>query len=315
MNTQRTFGAVLATLTGLLLGACSDDATSGTGEQTPPSESSSPGPSPAGPSTTEEDTDYALLGPSSQANLEPGRWAVTAAGTRGARLAVLDLPAGLNGGAEYIWSLGGSPENDGWIVGYWTVGGVYLDPCTRKGTFGPKLSADQFVEALASQRRTTTSEAVPVTLGGYDGEYVELAAPTGLDYRTCRNERFTIFETTEGDQQWIDSPGVVMRYWILDVDGQPVVLAGAVARGHGLPGGATQRNRRVRRVRAQIDAAAGRLRNDSGLAALQVRWPDPGPGRFAERRRDDLNLKPLDKIAGLSRAISHLGSLWETSGC
>lgn len=230
MNTQRTAGAVLATLTALLLSACSDDSTSSTREQsTPSAESSSAVPSSTATSTTDETSDYRLLGPTSRADLEPGRWAITASGSRDVPLAVVDLPAGLNGGGEYIWAL---PENGGWILGYWTVDEVYLDPCTRKGTFDTRKLKfpDLWVEALSAQRRTETSQAVPVTLGGYDGLYVELTAPTDLDYSTCRGERLTIFETTaKGGHHWIADPGVVERYWVLDVDGERIVLSGAMS--------------------------------------------------------------------------------------
>lgn len=233
MNTHHTSGAVLTTLTALtalLLSACSDDSTPSTSEQSPrSSESSSADPSTASPSTTTETADYRLLGPTSQANLEPGRWAVTPSGSRDVPLAVVDLPEGLNGGGEYIWA---SPEDGGWILGYWTVDQVYLDPCTRKGTFDTRKLKfpDIWVEALAAQRRTETSQAVPVTLGGYDGIYVELTAPTNLDYSTCRGKRLTIFDTTaRGVHHWIADPGVVERYWVLDVDGERVVLTGAVS--------------------------------------------------------------------------------------
>ncbi|MGH3346949.1 MAG: hypothetical protein ACRDO4_08195 [Nocardioides sp.] len=231
MNTQHTAGAFLASLTTLLLlGTCSEGSTPSAGEQSPPSaESSSAGPAPASPSATGDAPDYTLLGPTSTANLAPGRWAVTASGSRDVPLAVVDLPEGLNGGGEYIWA---SAEHGGWILGYWTVDGVYLDPCTRKGTFDTRKLKfpDIWVEALAAQRRTETSQAVPVTLGGYDGIYVELTAPTHLDYSTCRGERLTIFETTaNGGHHWIADPGVVERYWVLNVDGERVVLTGAVS--------------------------------------------------------------------------------------
>lgn len=230
MNTQHTTGALLASLTTLLLlGACSEASTPSAGEQSPPStESSSKSPSPASTSATGAAPDYNLLGPASTADLAAGRWAVTASGSRDVPLAVVDLPEGLNGGAEYIWA---SPENGGWILGYWTVDAVYLDPCTRKGTFDTRKLKfpDIWVEALGAQRRTETSRAVPVTLGGYDGIYVELTAPTDLDFSTCRGKRLTIFETTaKGGHHWIAEPGVVERYWVLDVDGEQVVLTGAV---------------------------------------------------------------------------------------
>jgi hypothetical protein len=235
MNTQRTAGAVLATLTALLLSACSDDPTLSTNEQSAPStDSFSTGSSSVSPSTPDDTSDYNLLGPISRANLEPGRWAVTAAGEHGAPLAVLELPEGLNGGAEFIWTVGGAPENDGWVFGYYTVGATYPDPCTQAGAkFDPEEVEfpDIWVEALQAQRHTTTSQPVPVTLGGYDGIYVELklASPRRLDFSTCQENQITVFETTaKGRDHWIASPETVERYWLLDVDGERIVLTGAV---------------------------------------------------------------------------------------
>jgi hypothetical protein len=233
MNTQRTAAAVLTTLTALLLGACTDASIPRTGDESPnPSDSSSTGSSSASPTPPGNTSDYNRLGPTSSANLEPGRWAVTAAGRRGAPLALLDLPEGLNGGGEFIWSLGGTPENDGWILGYYTVGATFPDPCTRAGEkFDPEevKFPDIWIEALQAQRRTTTSDEVPVTLGGYRGIYLELTAPKHLDFNTCREGILTIFETTtKGRNHWIALPGTVERYWLLDVDGERIVLTGAV---------------------------------------------------------------------------------------
>jgi len=233
MNTPHTSGAVIAALTALLLSACSDDSTLSTHDVSPkPADSSSTGSSSSSPSPPAETSDYNLLGPTSRANLEPGRWAVTAAGQHGAPLAVLDLPEGLNGGSEFIWSLGGTPENDGWIFGYYTVGATYPDPCTRAGEkFDPEETKfpDIWIEALEAQRRTITSDAVPVTLGGYHGIYLELTAPKNLDFNTCREGILTIFETTtKGRNHWIATPGTVERYWLLNVDGERIVLTGAV---------------------------------------------------------------------------------------
>ncbi len=189
-----------------------------------------PGPSSSGPSTTDNSPRYGSLGPSTRTDLEPGRWAVTASGSRDVPRAVVEVPEGVHGGDGHLWTVGGAPENDGWIFGYLTAGGVHLSPCRRVGgTFDTKSSPDLFVEALGAQRRTTTSPAVPVTLGGYDGLYVELISPADLDFSTCRENGLAIFDTTtKGDHHLIDTPGVVERYWVLDVDGERVVLVGVV---------------------------------------------------------------------------------------
>lgn len=230
MNTHHIAGAFLAAATALLLGACSGDSTPGTSGQTPRSSASpSATTSSTSPSPTEETSGYSVLGPTSRASLDAGRWAVAASGSRDLPLAVLDLPEGLNGGGGYVWS---PPEDGGWILGYWnpSLTGVYVDPCTRTDTFDASHSEfpDIWVEALEAQRRTTTSDPTPVRLGGYGGLSLELAGPENLDLDTCRGDRLTVFETTkEGDHHWIAEPGVVERFWILDVDGERVVLTAA----------------------------------------------------------------------------------------
>jgi len=230
MNSHRTPGAVLATLAvALLLSACSDDpstsdpSAAGTTTATSPS---SAGQSTTSPSATVDAAGYQRLGETSRV-LDPGRWAVTPAGRHGAPLAVLDVPEGLNGGAEYVWS------NDGWILGYWTVGGIYVDPCTRTGgVFDHASFPDLWAEALAAQRRTTTSAPAPVTIDGYDGLHLKLTAPQDVELDKCRQDRLTVFETTvPGDNHWIADAGVVEHYWLLDVNGQRVVLTGAVVPG------------------------------------------------------------------------------------
>jgi len=235
MNTQRTTGAVLVSLTALLLGACSTDDASDGGERssasseapTDTSASDSPSlesPSAGGP-TDADDSGYHVLGATSS-ELEAGRWAVTAAGSGDAPLAVLDLPAGVFGGSEFVW------DNKGWIFGYWTVDGVYVDPCTRAGgTFDAEWTPDLFVEALAAQRRTTTLHPAPVRLGGYRGTYVELASPAGLDVSACRADQLAIFKTTGKSHHWVEGADVTMRYWAVDVDGELVILSGAVLPG------------------------------------------------------------------------------------
>lgn len=232
MNTHHTAGAVLLTLTALLLSACNDGATSSTPEQSPPPTESSPPssePSSPAPSTTDGAPDYRILGPTSGA-VSPGRWAVSTGGSRDVPLAVLDLPEGLYGGGQYVWSQGESPEDDGWILGYWTGGAIYLDPCTAKSGFdGDYPFPDIWVEALSAQRRTTTSQPVPVTLDGHRGIYVELTGSEDLDLGTCRQDRLTIFDTTTDDgRHVIVDSGVVDRLWLLEVDGERIVLTGQV---------------------------------------------------------------------------------------
>ena len=70
------------------------------------------------------------------------------------------------------------------MIGYWTLDGVYADPCAD--TDAPPSAGDtveDLAAAFAAQEITTTTEPAPVSVGGHDGLYLELSTPAGFDYR------------------------------------------------------------------------------------------------------------------------------------
>lgn len=185
------------------------------------------GPSGATPTSTPT-PDYKLI-PNESGFIEPGRWAIRADESPETPLAVIDVPtAGFNGGDSWIWT------NEPWaVIGFWTVLGVHEDPCSRSG---PAASAGDTVEDLAAalddQKLTTATDPVPVAIDGHDGLYLEVSTPAKLDYGTCHENGLVIWDDAAG---W--SEPEVTRFWIVDVDGQRVVLT--------LNGGATKATQRV----------------------------------------------------------------------
>ncbi len=169
---------------------------------------------PAEPTPTSTPTsDYTLI-PDESGFIDPGRWAIRADESPETPLAVIDVPtAGFNGGERWIWTSEA-------VIGFWTVTGVHKDPCARSG---PAASAGDTVEDLAAalddQKLTTATDPLPVAIDGHDGLYLEVSTPAKLDYGTCDEDGLVI---------WDDAPAwsepEVTRFWILDVDGQRVVL-------------------------------------------------------------------------------------------
>ena len=80
-------------------------------------------------------------------------------------------------------------------------------------------------DAFLRQRVTSVTKPRPVTLAGYDGLYLEIKAPTKLDYSHCNDAELNFWESTPAGERWTRMPGMRDRLWILDVDGQPMVLA------------------------------------------------------------------------------------------
>jgi len=205
----RALPAALVTAAVLLASCGSDD----------PAESARPGTGTSSGASIAPQPDYRVVPDWDVGRAIPsGRWAVHANGGPAAPVAVLDVPEGFAGNGWAIWTNRGN-------IGYWTVAGVYDDPCSEAGQPRPVgATVADLADALEGQKLTASTKAVPVSVGGHDGLYLELTTPEDYDYGACREDSLTIFRTSPSEsrsigESWVD------HYWILDVDGQRVVLS------------------------------------------------------------------------------------------
>jgi hypothetical protein len=231
MSTQRhKWEGIAAGL--VLLTACTDDVN--------PKADDSP------PADVAGAADYVLLldddSDPDQVLGEPGAYALTARGSGTPPLAVLDVPAGYsNFGFFALWPFGSGDEGAEQeeepfrSVQYWTVHGVFAEPCHREGEAASEIgtSVTALAAALKAQKLTSVSESRPVSLDGHRGLYLELTVSAGVRFDDCDDGGyFTLWEGMPADaQHTADSPGTVERMWILDVDGERVVLAATAAPG------------------------------------------------------------------------------------
>lgn len=228
MNRKRVRWGVLMGGCGILLAACSDDVSLPAGTSTP----------------TDADAYVLLLDDDSQPDQvvgRPGAYALTARGAGSPPLAVLDVPAGYsNFGFFGLWPAGSgdedpaSPGDPFRAVNYWTVHGVFANPCDRHHRSAPEVgdSVEDLAAALEAQDLTSTTQPVPVSLDGHDGLYLELTVSPHVSFETCDIGYFTLWEAEPGDAQHAsESPGTVERLWILDIDGERAVLLAATAPG------------------------------------------------------------------------------------
>ncbi|WP_456845270.1 hypothetical protein [Cellulomonas sp. P5_C6] len=155
--------------------------------------------------------------------LEPGRYVfpVLDAPLSSPVLPVVSVPAGFAatndaGGV----TVGGDARADGRMLRIWEIDSVYSHPCDpsrRAVTVGP--AAADLADALAAQPMRAGTEPVPVTIGGYDGFYVELSVPDDVDIAACPGGKFFSWPG-----RWQQAPGQVDMLWIVDVEGQRVVF-------------------------------------------------------------------------------------------
>jgi hypothetical protein len=162
---------------------------------------------------------------------EPGAYAMTARGSGTPPHAVIDVPSGYaNFGFFAVWPQSSEDDDTFRSVSYWTVNGVYADPCRRTATapeIGPAV--DDLVAALADQRRTeVTVEPAQASLDGHDGVVLEVTVPDDVS-RCDEDGRYVLWEGSPGDAHHQAPAGTTERLWILDVDGQRVVLVAAAS--------------------------------------------------------------------------------------
>ena len=120
-------------------------------------------------------------------------------------------------------------------VSVWDVGQVPRDPCQWSSTLvDPGPSVHDLVAALVAQAQRDASEPTDVLLAGYPGRYLEWSVPddavvTGdADFEGCDiQEGHADFVSWFGDgygERWQQVAGQVDRLWVLDVDGQRLVV-------------------------------------------------------------------------------------------
>ncbi|MFI5052878.1 MAG: hypothetical protein ACHQDE_00835 [Acidimicrobiia bacterium] len=118
----------------------------------------------------------------------------------------------------------------------WDVGQVYRDPCHWQGQAvdpGPGVAA--LVAALVAQPTRHATTPIDVTLAGHSGKYLEWSVPA--DIKSSTWTEFDACDVTEdGDhnfESWLGNgmgnryeqvPGQVDRVWVLDVNGQRLVV-------------------------------------------------------------------------------------------
>ncbi|MGA8522130.1 MAG: hypothetical protein WB807_03655 [Candidatus Dormiibacterota bacterium] len=119
----------------------------------------------------------------------------------------------------------------------WDVGEVFRDPCNWQGQgFVPGPGVANLVAALVAQKMRNATTPTDVTLAGYAGKYLEWSVPADL-----KSSSWTNFDACDLDSDgvhhdflsWLGNgtgdryeevPGQVDKLWVLDVNGQRLVV-------------------------------------------------------------------------------------------
>ena len=139
----------------------------------------------------------------------------------------MDLPEGYFSNGGYVIDAGrpGGTDDQHGDVSVWHAVQVLADPCHRRTAADVGPTVDDLAQALVRQAGPS-SQPRPVVLDGHRGLSLEVTVPPNADLTRCTDEQYALWRTEpKGDSAYsLDSPGVVNRLWILDVDGTRLVL-------------------------------------------------------------------------------------------
>lgn len=131
------------------------------------------------------------------------------------------VPAGWTGNS--LWSLTASQGYGGPAgIGIGATGAVNVpsDPCDGVGKTSDGESVADVVAALEARDDLVVSNAIDAALGGYSGTRVDVEVPADLS--ACDN--WFIFAEPDGSGFYAQGPSNLLRIWILDVEGRPIVI-------------------------------------------------------------------------------------------
>jgi len=130
-------------------------------------------------------------------------------------------------------------KRSGGVIGLsvWDVAQVPSDPCHWQGQMrDPGPTVDDLVGALVAQATRAATIPTDVTLAGFRGRYLEWSVPSDMvvtgdaDFKGCDVEPsnghldFISWLSSSGGSRYQQVAGQVDRLWVLDVDGQRLVV-------------------------------------------------------------------------------------------
>jgi hypothetical protein len=182
---------------------------------------------PESPSEANESRHWTTIDPESPGELEAGRYALPAIGSRNGPLAVVTLPDGYRSWGPFVFADEPNEPDDPLAIGLWAVSDIYRDACA--GDDAARVSTVRVLAAsLVDQGHTTTTDPRPVRLAGHRGLYLEITSPTHFDYATCNDAELNYWRAGKNADRWTRMPGMLDRLWILNVKGRPLMWVMAV---------------------------------------------------------------------------------------
>lgn len=112
---------------------------------------------------------------------------------------------------------------------------VYGDPCRWSTTrpARPSTTVDAFIAAMSAQKSRNATKPVDVTVGGYAGKSITVHVPDDARFDQCDGGTFGFWTAASfpDPARFNTGPGQMDKLWVLDVDGELVVIDGSYYKG------------------------------------------------------------------------------------
>ena len=132
------------------------------------------------------------------------------------------------------WGVNSGADTDHWVaITFWEMGDVYAHPCQWQGRMiQPGPSVADLAKALAKRPLRDASEPVDIEVDGFRGVQLQWSVPADIDFSKCdvagdgehAFESWTAEPGSWNTDRYQQAPGQVDRLWILDVEGERLVI-------------------------------------------------------------------------------------------
>jgi hypothetical protein len=165
----------------------------------------------------------------------------------------ITVPDGWSQVGFFVRSLVGTQRQI--AVSFWNVVDVYANGCHWLGPMiHPGPTVDELAVVLAARPLRNATAPAAVSLGGFDGKFLQWSVPTDINFSDCDKDPTdggNYFDSWTGaglsgsgtTDRYQQVPGQVDRLWILDVQGRRLVIDAAI-----WPGATDQDRANLQRV-------------------------------------------------------------------
>jgi hypothetical protein len=138
---------------------------------------------------------------------------------------LVTVPDGWMGGGDWLlFGPRGFEPPDGMNIRFGSVSTMFANPLDASDGFieppiGPTV--EDLVDAMIDHPDWSTSPATDVSIDGYAGKVIRLTIPADIE---LPDDRFLFWRDGLGGERWAFEPGQIIDFYVIDVDGQRLVL-------------------------------------------------------------------------------------------